>query len=146
MSRYRKALIASCKEPEPDDDSDLEEKPRGERPLSGIHHDQICDAYRSALKTEIEAKEYAELLESENIDQITTVLNKIWLKYIEYQKRTDDDASKLGEKKQSNANMNQFNQKGKPIPFMDCIKCNINEKNGEIEGFTIRPSLIKLMY
>ena len=39
MSRYRKALIASCKEPEPDDESDLEEKPRGERPLSGIHHD-----------------------------------------------------------------------------------------------------------
>lgn len=84
MSRYRKALIASCKEPEPDDDTDLEEKPKGERPLSGIHHDQICDAYRSALKTEIEAKEYTELLESENIDQITTVLNKIWLKYIDY--------------------------------------------------------------
>ena len=58
IARYRKAMLASCKDPDLEEDSDAFEPAKGERPLTTSHHDALCKVYRDSQKTEIDNAEY----------------------------------------------------------------------------------------
>ena len=86
MAKYKKALLASSKEADFDEDSDVSEKAKGVRMIKSDHLDEICAIYKESLDTVIDNKYLAQLFDSEYIEEVGEVINALTLDHVDNEK------------------------------------------------------------